>query len=165
MDTRDEFDLGKLNSLIDKQLFISSSTVEGPIDSIQIRTHITLVCNVLALILICLLFIVVSLTLLNSTPIKREEEERLLSNSSSSLSMPPNLSADVRIEGTLFEPWNTQTIEKMSSDESPPFEKIKTTYYRYGITAGKILYERFQNQLTPEENKEISWMLGNSYSS
>ncbi|EFA76791.1 hypothetical protein PPL_09542 [Heterostelium album PN500] len=91
---------------------------------------------------------------------KTEEEADLLSPSSPLPTSTPLEKSSVVLEGPMYEPFNVITIENISSQDTDPYEKIKSTYYRYGITAGRQIYERFGKHLTVEQNKEICWMLG-----
>ncbi|KAM9998295.1 hypothetical protein ACTFIY_007947 [Dictyostelium cf. discoideum] len=65
-------------------------------------------------------------------------------------------------ESSLYEPWNEITIEKIagSSDDIKPIDKIRNTYYRYGITAAKLIYDRVLFFLSPDEKREIFILFG-----
>eukprot|EP01133_Synstelium_polycarpum_P016762 gene16762-19930_t len=39
-------------------------------------------------------------------------------------------------------------------------QRLHNAYYRYGISAGRQIFERFGKQLSLEQSKEINWMLG-----
>ncbi|KAM9959739.1 hypothetical protein ACTFIR_000835 [Dictyostelium discoideum] len=65
-------------------------------------------------------------------------------------------------ESSLYEPWNEITIEKIagSSDDIKPIDKIRNTYYRYGITAAKLIYDRVLFFLSPNEKREVFILFG-----
>ncbi|KAN0029284.1 hypothetical protein ACTFIV_011173 [Dictyostelium citrinum] len=66
------------------------------------------------------------------------------------------------LESSLYEPWNEITIEKIagSSDDIKPIDKIRNTYYRYGLAAAKLIYDRVLFFLGPDEKREVFILFG-----
>ncbi|KYR01474.1 hypothetical protein DLAC_01461 [Tieghemostelium lacteum] len=75
-----------------------------------------------------------------------------------------NINSNVFCEGAIYEPYNQITIEKISSDHTmTSYEKVKTTFYRFGPTAAKIIRQTIlerSNDFTDAQNLEICLMLG-----
>ncbi|KAF2074473.1 hypothetical protein CYY_004218 [Polysphondylium violaceum] len=198
IDTKDEFDLSKLESLLDKQNYIFKPTLLPQLEEIHKRLHISLITSVFILFMDFILFVFLCYLVFKSHKSMNEyleEEESLLkpnneggnknnsnitsSNSNSShfhakratysiggtsnpYQIPHNHHdrSSVVIEGPIYEPWNQVTIEKISSEDIKADEKIRNAIYRYGNAAGRIIYERFYQELSQEDNRELSRILG-----
>jgi len=201
IDTKDEFDLSKLESLLDKQNYIFKPTLLPQLEEIHKRLHISLITSIFILFMDFILFVFLCYLVFKSHKSMSEyleEEESLLNGNTSAAAggnqkhqhfhsttsvgganrkLPaysiggttnhhhhhsPNHNdrSSVVIEGPIYEPWNQVTIEKISSEDIKADEKIRNAIYRYGTAAGRIIYERFYQDLSQEDNKELSRMLG-----
>ncbi|GAM19033.1 hypothetical protein SAMD00019534_022080, partial [Acytostelium subglobosum LB1] len=158
LETKDEFNLQDIEDLINREYY--DTYVSAEIATIHDQLRIILVCSVFILILLCVIFAGVTMVLLIGNKQRGEEEDSLITsaNSTQLTSASSVEKSSIVLEGPMYEPWNVVTIEKISSDDVEAYEKIKSTYYRYGITAGMQIYERCGRELTPEQKKELSWI-------
>ncbi|GAM25019.1 hypothetical protein SAMD00019534_081940 [Acytostelium subglobosum LB1] len=163
LETKEEFQVKRVLSLLYKEYYDTS--ISDSLSSIHTQLHIVMISSIFIMVLLCVAFVAISLMLV-VTPAPKDEAPDNLAHTATSTPLSSSASLEkssIVLEGPMYEPWNIVTIEKISStSDEDPYEKIRSTYYRYGITAGRQIYERFSKQLTAEQNKEICWMLGQS---